>query len=205
RLVFANLKQLEFASWRYEVAREEFSAPQLAARYGSAYILKPLVLHYAIKDYDPGPVARAEVFTFIRRCDRWYLASDSDADADLPMSGHADPWDRRAMVTREGTSVIVLADVKDKARLGALVRLGDAAVRRVGKMWPDGWRHKVVIVAVRDPRLIKTYFRTEATNANDFAALAAPNYDIVPGWTPETSTAYTKVPTTAPGSRIVLN
>src|SRR6186997_1054262 len=28
RLVFANLRQLNFASWRYEVAREEFSAPQ---------------------------------------------------------------------------------------------------------------------------------------------------------------------------------
>jgi hypothetical protein len=164
-----------------------------------------LVLHYAIKGYDPGPVARAEVFTFIRRGDRWYLASDSDADADLPVSGHADPWDRRAMVTREGTSVIVLADAKDKARLGALVRVGDAAVARVAKMWPDGWRHKVVIVAVRDPRLIKTYFRTDATNANDFAAVAAPNYDIVPGWTPETSAATTKAPITAPGSRIVLN
>jgi hypothetical protein len=109
------------------------------------------------------------------------------------------------MVAREGTSVIVLADVKDKARLGALVRIGDEAVARVAKMWPDGWRHKVVIVAERDPRLIRTYFRTDEQHPDDYAALAAPNYDIVPGWTPERSTADKKVPTTAPGSRIVLN
>jgi hypothetical protein len=187
------------------VVNSEFSAPQLARRYASPYILKPLLLHYAIKGYDPGPVARPEVFTFVRRGDRWYLASDSDVDADLPESGLADPWDRRAMVSGEGTSVLVLADAKDKARLAALVRVGDAAVARVAQMWPDGWRRKVVIVAVRDPRLFKTYFRTQSLNSDDFEAFAVPNYDQVPGWTPENSTRYDERSDAAPRSRIILN
>jgi hypothetical protein len=205
RTVFANLKQLGFASWRYEVVNSEFSAPQLAHKYGSPYVLKPLLLHYAIKGYDLGPVARPEVLTFVRRGDRWYLASDSDADADLPPSGHADPWDRRKMVSGEGKHVLLLADAQDKNRLGALVRAGDAAVTRVTQLWPDGWRRKVVIVAVRDPRLIETYFRTQLQTSDGVAAIAHPDSDVVAGWTPKDSTPYDNRPDAAPRSRIILN
>jgi hypothetical protein len=60
-------------------------------------------------------------------------------------------------------------------------------------------------VAVRDPRLIKTYFRTQARNANDFAALATPNYDTVPGWTPKSSKPYDQRSDAAPRIRVVLN
>jgi hypothetical protein len=203
--VFANLKQLDFASWRYEVVNSEFSAPQLAHKYGSPYVLKPLLLHYAIKGYDLGPVARAEVLTFVRRGDRWYLASDSDADADLPVGGHADPWDRRRMVSVEGKNVLLLADAQDKNRLGALVRAGDAAVARVAQLWPDGWRRKVIIIAVRDPRLIKTYFRSLPGGIDGASALATPNHDTVPGWTPKNSTPYDNRSDAAPRSRIILN
>jgi hypothetical protein len=56
--VFANLKQVDFASWRYEVVNSEFSAPHLAHKYNAPYVLKPLLLHYALKGYDLGPVAR---------------------------------------------------------------------------------------------------------------------------------------------------
>jgi hypothetical protein len=145
------------------------------------------------------------VLTFVRRGDRWYLASDSDVDADLPVSGHADPWDRRAMVSVEGKHVLLLADAQDKARLGALVRAGDAAVSRVAKMWPDGWRHKVVIVAVRDPRIIDTYFPELSGSSNDVSAIAAPNYDAVRGWTPMNSRPYDARSDAQPRSRIILN
>ena len=203
--VFANLKQVDFASWRYEVVNSEFSAPHLAHKYNAPYVLKPLLLHYAIKGYDLGPVARPQVLTFVRRGDRWYLASDSDVDADLPVSGHADPWDRRAMVSVEGKNVLLLADAQDKARLGALVSAGDAAVSRVAKMWPDGWRHKVVIVAVRDPRIIETYFPQSRGSSKNVSAIATPNYDAVAGWTPTNSKPYDARSDAEPRSRIILN
>jgi hypothetical protein len=203
--VFANLKQVDFASWRYEVVNSEFSAPHLARKYDAPYILKPLLLHYAIKGYDLGPVARPQVLTFVRRGDRWYLASDSDVDADLPVSGHADPWDRRAMVSVEGENVLLLADAQDKDRLGALVSAGDAAVARVAKMWPDGWRRKIVIVAVRDPLLIETYFPPLSGSSSEVSAIAAPSYDGVAGWTPTNSTPYDARSDAQPRSRIILN
>jgi hypothetical protein len=203
--VFANLMEVRFASWRYESIGRDFDEPDLARRYDAPYVLSPMLLHYAIKGYDPGPVARPEVLTFVERGNRWYVASDSDADDDLPATGHADPWDRRAMVTGVGKNVLVLADAQDKDRLGALVRTGDAAVARVAKMWPDGWSRKVVIVAVRDPRLLKTYFRTDAENPNDFAAVAAQNFDLVPGWTPAQSTPYDRQADPQPRSRVILN
>jgi hypothetical protein len=136
-----------------------------------AYHLPAILLHYAIKGYDRGPVARPQALTFVQRGHRWLIASDSDADKDLPETGHADPWDRRAMVTREGEHVLVLADATDKGRLGALVRVSDAAVTKVARMWPTGWRRKVVVVAVRDQRLVETYFRTALQSSDKVAAI----------------------------------
>src|SRR4029079_19115842 len=113
------------------------------------------------------------------RAMRWCMAGHRRADAPLPKTGHADPWDRRAMVAREGDHVLVLADAEDKGRVGALVRVSDAADSKVARMWPDGWRRKVVVVAVRDQRLIETYFRTELQTSDQVAAIAVPAFDTV--------------------------
>jgi hypothetical protein len=109
------------------------------------------------------------------------------------------------MVSVEGRNVLLLADAQDKARLGALVSAGDAAVTRVAKMWPAGWRHKVVIVAVRDPRIIETYFPESRGSSNDVSAIATPNYDAVAGWTPTNSTPYDSRSDAEPRSRVILN
>ena len=145
------------------------------------------------------------MLTFVQRGRRWYVASDSDADSDLPETGHADPWDRRAMVAREGGHVLVLADAEDKGRLGALVRVSDAAVSKVARMWPDGWRRKVVVVAVRDQQLIETYFRTELQSSDEVAAIAVPAFDTVPGWTPRDRPSYDDEGDAATRSRVILN
>jgi hypothetical protein len=123
------------------------------------------------------------VLTFVQRGTRWYVASDSDADPDLPETGHADPWDRRAVVAKKGKSVLVIADAADRSQLARLVRVGDSAVRRVAGLWPDGWRRRVVIVAVRDQQLVETYFRSSERTSENVAAIAVPAFDTVPGWT----------------------
>jgi hypothetical protein len=203
--VFANLAQVDFASWSYELIGRDYDRPDLASEYHVPYHLPAMLVHYAIKGYDLGPVARPQVLTFVQRGKRWYVASDSDADPDLPETGHADPWDRRAMVTREGRHVLVLADAQDKGRLRALVRVSDAAVAKVARMWPDGWRRKVVVVAVRDQQLIETYFRTDLQSSDQVAAIAVPAFDSVPGWTPESSTPYDAEDGAATRSRVILN
>lgn len=203
--VFANLAQVEFAAWDYELIGRDYDRPDLADSYDVPYHLPAMLVHYAIKGYDHGPVARPQVLTFVQRGRRWYVASDSDADSDLPETGHADPWDRRAMVAREGRHVLVLADAQDKGRLGALVRVSDAAVSKVAQMWPDGWRRKVVVVAVRDQQLIETYFRTELQTSDDVAAIAVPAFDTVPGWTPRDETSYDDEKGAATRSRVILN
>ncbi len=203
--VFANLAQVTFSSWDYELIGRDYDRPDLADDYRVPYHLPAILLHYAIKGYDLGPVARPQVLTFVQRGKRWYIASDSDADSDLPETGHADPWDRRAMVAREGDHVLVLADAEDKGRVGALVRVSDAAVSKVARMWPDGWRRKVVVVAVRDQRLIETYFRTELQTSDQVAAIAVPAFDTVPGWTPRDKPSYDDKDDAATRSRVILN
>jgi hypothetical protein len=205
RTVFASLTQVDFASWRYELVGRDYDRPDLADTYDMPYHLPAILLHYAIKGYDLGPVARPQALTFVQRGHRWLIASDSDADSDLPETGHADPWDRRAMVAREGEHVLVLADATDKGRLGALVRVSDAAVTKVARMWPTGWRRKVVVVAVRDQRLVETYFRTALQSSDKVAAIAVPAFDTVPGWTPDDATTYDQKAAAKVRSRVILN
>jgi hypothetical protein len=205
RTVFASLAQVDFASWRYELVGRDYDRPDLADTYDVPYHLPAILLHYAIKGYDQGPVARPQALTFVQRGHRWLIASDSDADKDLPETGHADPWDRRAMVAREGEHVLVLADATDKGRLGALVRVSDAAVRQVARMWPTGWRRKVVVVAVRDQRLVETYFRTALQSSDKVAAIAVPAFDTVPGWTQDDATTYDQKASAKVRSRVILN
>jgi hypothetical protein len=200
--LFDNLEQVDFASWEYELIGRDYDRPDLAGTYDTAYHLPALLLHYAIEGFDVAPVARPQVLTFVQRGDRWLVASDTDADSDLPETGHADPWDRRAVVAGEGRRVLVLADAEDRNRLRSLVRVSDQAVRRVAQMWPEGWRRKVVVVAVRDQQLIETYFRTALQSSEDVAAIAVPAYDVVPGWSPPRD-AGEEPP--GPRSRVILN
>ena len=81
RTVFASLAQVDFASWRYELIGRDYDRPDLADTYDVPYHLPAVLLHYAIKGYDPGPVARPQALTFVLRGHRWRIASDSDADS----------------------------------------------------------------------------------------------------------------------------
>lgn len=181
--VFDNLAKLEFTAWSYEVITSGYERPRLARKYGRRPIyLPPLVLRYAIKGYDAKPVAAPLVLTFIARGTDWQIAGDDDVDEDLPEAGHAEPWDRREVVVGKGKNVLVIADAQDGAAVDELVQLGDEAVQKVAAMWPTRWRKRVVISAVRDPRLIETYFRTELQSSENVAAIAVPVFTEVIDW-----------------------
>jgi hypothetical protein len=199
--LFDNLSKVDFAGWEYELIGEDYNRPDLADAYDRPYHLPALLLHYAIKGFDRAEVARPQVLTFIKAGKRWLIASDSDADDQLPETGHADPWDRRPVVAKRGRSVLVIADAVDKGQLGRLVRVGDAAVRRVAGLWPDGWRRRVVIVAVRDQQLVETYFRSSDRTSENVAAIAVPAFDTVPGWTKDSGEHEPLVAR----SRVILN
>lgn len=204
RRLFANLRQVDFASWRYQLLGRESNRPELAEVYDAPYYLPLLLLHYEIAGYDRGPVARPQVLTFVRRDGRWWIASDHDADASLPEPGHNDPWDRRAMLAVEGKHVLVLGDAVDDDVLGGFRDAADDAVESVAAMWPTGWRRKVVIVAVRDRRLVETYFRTALADAASVVAIAVPQTDLVAGWSPAPTPAQ-RAAFSATGSRVILN
>lgn len=199
--VFDNLEQLDLAYWDYEVFLDGYERPHLARKYGNAPIyLPPVVLRYAIKGYDTKAVAVPIVLTFVARGSDWQIASDSDVDDDLPAGGHAEPWDRREIVARKGKHVLVIADAADRDYVAELVELGDAAVKKVAETWPNRWRRRVVISAVRDERLIETHFRTELQSSEDVAAIAIPVLTEVTDWVNE--------PRSEPelaGTRVIIN
>ena len=201
--LFDNLTRLRFTTFRYEPTGTEFNRPDLAETYGVPHYVAAVLVHHQLAGYDGAPVARPQGLTFVRRDGRWLLASDTDVDRELPETGHADPWDRRPIAVREGRRALLIADRQDKGRLGALLRAADQAVQRVSRMWPDGWRQKVVVVAVDDEVVLETYFRTALQTSESVAAIAVPAYDAVPGWSPESVQRAEK--SLPPRSRVILN
>lgn len=199
--VFDALVQLRFDSWRYELLGRNYTVPALASRYGATpYVLPGVLLHYALRGYDPAPVARAQILTLARRDGRWLLSADSDVDELLPPAGHADPWDRRAVAIGQGRHSLVLADERDRDHLDDLVRTADEAVERVTCLWPMGWRRKVVVVAVRDQQLLETYFRLPEADSRDVGAITVRAFDDVPGWSQRPAPEPAQPP-----SRVIVN
>lgn len=201
--LFDNLTKVRFADFRYETIGREYDWPELREKYGPHHHVSALLLHYQIRGYDRAPVARPHALTFVRRDGDWVITSDTDADRELPETGHADPWDRRPIVVREGKHVLLIGDEADKGRLGRVVRAADEAVRRTALVWPDRWRRKVVVVAVNDPRVLETYFRAPEQTSDNVAAIAVPAFDAVDGWSPDDAmAAELRYPVR---SRVILN
>jgi hypothetical protein len=182
RRLFDNLAQVRFTAWDYELVDAPYNDPSLERKYRRPYHLASVLLRYQLADFDAAPVARPQGLTFAFEDGAWALASDSDLDTLLPQPGRADPWDRRAVVVVDREDALLFADAADEASAEELADVAQDAVDRVASVWPKGWRRKVVILAVRDERMLESYFQYQLASSDDVAAIAAPVYGEVPGW-----------------------
>lgn len=146
--LFDNLAGVPLASWQYvlDPLIVRHLTPAASRRYGAVDVWVPAVsLRYALKVIDPEPTERSQVFTFVRRAGRWYIAADDDPVAD---GGHTwrGMWDFGRVLAVRGRSSLVLAHPDNAGRMRTFADTVDAAVPRVSAVWGTHWPRQVAVL-----------------------------------------------------------
>ena len=197
RELFTSLESLPLGYARWTVRpNSSYNRPTLATQYGAPVFVTDAEFDYQLKGYDSSPVANAETLTFVRREGRWELGGDSDLDNLLPEGGHAEPWDVGPIEVVRGTSSLVIGTPEDHDALPELARVADQAAAAVAFRWGEGWSHKVVVYAPRDPRVISTYFRSDLQSVDSASAVQIEVFNAVPEWDNRAESV---------GSRVIFN
>ena len=141
---FDNLRDVKFSAFGYEFAGV---APSLTddrreALGGDAWVAR-VVATYRLADVHRAPTQSDVFFTSVQRDGRWYIAADTDGQS-TPQ-----PWDLGRVRVVRGDHVLALgtADAED---LASYADQGDAAVKRVSKVWGTRWPQSAVLVVPRN-------------------------------------------------------
>lgn len=193
--VFANLEPIPLGTWAYVVDDSESDdrvTDEIRARHHADEIYAPPVgLRYKLKGFDTQPTELTLRVTFVRRGQRWYLASDSDFDR----PGHAtarELWDFGPIDVVRTARSLVLGPRGRRAYLQSVARDTDAAVPRVTAVWGKAWLQRVVVLVPTSQRQVSDLIGTR-TALTQIAAVAVSQVAGSGG-------AYRAV-----GSRIIVN
>ncbi|WP_107054168.1 hypothetical protein [Streptomyces sclerotialus] len=145
RRMFANLRGVPLADWRYRVVRTG-AFPLPGATGGGPRIAAEVRLSYRLAGYDTVPVTAVQYLTFTRRDGHWRLSSDTDGAADGKRTARQ-LWDQGRVRLVRGEHSLVLGTGQSAVRLRELARRADAAVPAVTDAWPGRWSREVVVEA----------------------------------------------------------
>lgn len=169
--VFDALAQVPLGSWDYELtpSAERPAAARLDRRYGRGQWWAPEVaLSYSLEGFDQRPTVTAHNLTFVRRGERWLLASDDDfAGVGRPTPDAL--WDRGPIVAARAPGTLVLGHPESAALTRDVARLVGAAIPRVSAVWGQQWQRQVVVVVPRDLTEMKALLATDG----DLSRIAA--------------------------------
>ena len=193
--LFKNLRMFGFSKLNYFVESER-ETPALVEKYGPQSFTVRVMMRYQLTGLDRSPVQTDLGYSFTRRGNQWVLISDTAIDSELSRDGHQQPWDFGEVAVTRREKVVVVVD-KAEAALGTkIAKSSSAAVAAVRRHWPLGWDGAVMVVAMREPRVMSNLWTTGTGDGWTIAAMAVTLYDGEPF----------RVKTGAPvGSRIVVN
>lgn len=195
RTLFTNLRKFAFTKLTYAVESER-QAPALEEKYGPTTFTVRVMMRYQLTGLDRAPVQTDLGYSFTRRNDRWVLVSDSAIDSELSQDGHQQAWDFGEIAVSRRDKVVVVVD-KAEAALGAkIAKSSEGAVDAVRRHWPRPWNGAVMVIAMREPKVMSALWTTGTGEGWTVAAKAVTLYDEEPFG----------IKTTPPvGSRIVVN
>lgn len=195
RTLFTNLRKLGFGKLNYFVESER-DTPALVDKYGPQTFTARVMMRYQLTALDRTPVQTDLGYSFTRRGSQWVLIADNAIDSELSRDGHQQPWDFGEIAVTRREKVVVVVE-KAEAALGAKIAKSSAvAVAAVRRHWPLPWDGAVMVVAMREPRVMSNLWTTGTGDGWTIAAMAVTLYDGEPF----------RVKTGAPvGSRIVVN
>ncbi|WP_234426667.1 hypothetical protein [Streptomyces niger] len=145
RRMFANLRGVPLADWRYRLVRTgAFPLPATAG--GGPRIAAEVRLRYRLTGYDTEPVTAVQYLTLTRRDGHWRISSDADGAADGKHTARQ-LWDQGRVQVERGEHSLVLGTGQTRARLRELAHRADEAVPAVADAWPGRWSREVVVEA----------------------------------------------------------
>lgn len=174
---------------QYEVPSDQAA---VARRYSGAVWTASVTVRYAISGLDSAPVAEPWVPLFGYADGRWMLAGESNED-NLPTGAGGLPWEARGIAVKRSAHVVAVVSADDQQIAPHLLNLAEQGLAPVVKFRPTGWSGKILVTAVSDRSLFRSYFRDGPGKIREVAAIAVPTYDSVHEWAPGARYVTTRV------------
>jgi hypothetical protein len=193
---FDNLTKFPLAEFRYAlddaIHYDRLIPPAVRTRYHSLVQTAAVTVLYRIDGVDSEPVAAPWVPIVGVVGGRWLLAGVA-ADPSLPTGANGQAWETGEIAVARSARVVLVLSAEDAGQAPDLLRMSEAALDKVAAVRRGGWAGKVMITAVRDPRLFTTYFADNPEHVLNVAAIAVPYYAQVSGWHAKPTYAATRV------------
>ena len=182
---YANLQALDLSVFGLELGDRRYSVPDgdgdLLNTYEGGLRAIAVTVRYAVRDFDPTPVAQPWIPVFGEHNGRWLLV-DEVTEGKIPEGTGGLPWETGPVVVKRGPHVVAVLSKDDQGLADQLLTLAETGVANAAAFWPTGWSGKVLVTAVSDDQVIKSYFRDGDQQLSSVAAVAVPGYDRVPDW-----------------------
>jgi hypothetical protein len=182
-----------FSTWTYDVdtATEHPAYPPLQRYHAETFAPLSMTLHYELAGFDQRPTNLEQFPTFVRRGEKWYLASLDDFAA-AGQASAVDLWDFGRVRVVRGASTLVLGHPGSEALMRQLAAETDAAVPRVSAVWGRDWSRRVVVLVPNTQTELARVVH-ESGDLNQIAAVATAEVNTGSG------------PPDAVGDRVAIN
>ncbi len=182
RELFVNLGEVPLSTWGYRVeqATPVATPPPRGLPVPPDEVRAPKVLlRYALAGVDTVPTTQPLGYVFVRRGDRWYVASGESLPGDR--SSWRGPWnfgDCRVTVTDSG---LVIGHDGNRELTRRIARMLDPAVAGVTRVWGEGWSQKVGVVVPGSQEELEALVGPEFAVAGIAAVAVADEVNVAHG------------------------
>jgi len=156
----------------------------------------PVTIRYAVHGVDTQPVAVPWVPVFGQVNGVWKLGGelttyqgDSDRLATsntLPQGAGGQPWQGGSITVLHQDGLVILLSDSDTGIASEFKSIAGKSLATVISKVRTPWSKQILVTAVRDDAVFRSYFAFSVDGADKVAALAVPFYDDVPSWTTST-------------------
>lgn len=148
RRSFQGLRSLPLSSYALRARTTDTGdlAGAARGRYPEAPIFLPETRQvYRLRDYDERDAVENLWLTFVKRGERWYVASDSDLEP-LGLESSRQLWDLGPVRFQPTEHFLVMSHPEQAERAAALGSIAEAGMAELGRVWDQPWSQRIPLV-----------------------------------------------------------
>jgi hypothetical protein len=177
RIAFAGLRKLPVGRWDYTVLSVGPALPaQTQRRLGPDAWVARVEMRYRLEGYDTADIRRDQYLTVVSTPAGWRVAGDDHVDTADHRTAR-DIWDFGAVQVVRGKRSLVIGR-RPPERLQGYVADGDASVRRVAGVWPDGWGRRVVVLVPDTQEEMRLLTGSDSKGLDQIAAVTTGQFEV---------------------------